>query len=403
MGKKLQGASLRSKRRGKEAALEIVETQADHIEKQEVATKKDEELFVFDTTAKVEPAKKKSKTKATGETNQQKQNKHQENAQIERLMKSHTPEQLTQLAKPKQTTRKQSKKPTFDLWETEDTAVTTTNKSKKQQVVVAGIKSLHTSVVKAPAMQPKSKPHHTAIEVAAGGQSYRPDPKQHDQALNQAFQVEQSRHIAEIEQSKAPVRNGMSEETRALLIQDDSSDEESESEGEDMGTPTHRIVKNNKLTRAQRNKQKRLRAEEREIQERKRQKKQQNAVGEAKTISKLLRKEESQKEQRRALRQQQKLEKEKQPKGLNVYQKQSQANPVKAPTLPVTLKGEVSSGLRTICPKGSLLTDRMISLADRDMIAKKAVKVKKRVQGKRRKIKVKGKGYADSRDGGILG
>ena len=77
--------------------------------------------------------------------------------------------------------------------------------------------------------------------------------------------------------------------------------------------------------------------------------------------------------------------------------------PIDAPTYPVALTSELKSGsLRTIKPKGSLVTDRMASFQDRDMAAKKQTKRKRRAQGKRRKLKLKvrGKGYAE---GGILG
>jgi nucleolar protein 53 len=70
------------------------------------------------------------------------------------------------------------------------------------------------------------------------------------------------------------------------------------------------------------------------------------------------------------------------------------------------LSSELKSGsLRTIRPKGSLVTDRMASFLDRDMAPKKQLKRKQRVQGKLRKskIKVRGKGFEASKEGHILG
>ena len=89
-------------------------------------------------------------------------------------------------------------------------------------------------------------------------------------------------------------------------------------------------------------------------------------------------------------------------------QKYSQKDPIHAPTLPVALEAEhKDSSLRTIIPKGSLVTDRMASFADRNLVSKRKMGDKKRiVQGKRRKVKVKGtKGHEIIKDmaGAILG
>jgi nucleolar protein 53 len=74
-----------------------------------------------------------------------------------------------------------------------------------------------------------------------------------------------------------------------------------------------------------------------------------------------------------------------------VFQHVSEKNPLHAPTLPVALSDDLSGALRTMKPKGSLLTDRMESFRDRNMTTKKLVGDRKRiVQGnKRRKLKVK--------------
>ena len=160
--------------------------------------------------------------------------------------------------------------------------------------------------------------------------------------------------------------------------------------------------KKEKLTRAQRNRQKRIREELKQIAEQKREKKFQKSVGEAKTISKQLRKLEAKQRERNEKLRKLKEDSER-TKGKDVYQQMANEIPIDAPTYPVALTSELKSGsLRTIKPKGSLVTDRMASFQDRDMAAKKQTKRKRRAQGKRRKLKLKvrGKGYAE---GGILG
>ena len=79
----------------------------------------------------------------------------------------------------------------------------------------------------------------------------------------------------------------------------------------------------------------------------------------------------------------------------------SQQDPLTAPTVPVALSSELHAkgkngggSLRTMIPKGDLVTDRMASLADRNLVSKRKTGDKKRImQGKRRKLNVKGKGH----------
>jgi nucleolar protein 53 len=141
-----------------------------------------------------------------------------------------------------------------------------------------------------------------------------------------------------------------------------------------------------------------------EIQERKRQKTVLNAAGQSKAIARKLTKEEQATKERNE--QLKKLKNENQRvKGKDVYQQLADINPRFAPTYPVALPSELKQGsLRAIKPKGSLITDRMMSLMDRDMAAKKQLKKKMRVEGKRRhKVKVRGKGYEATIEGDVLG
>lgn len=442
MGKRLRGAALRSKKRGAVAAEEIVETTAVDAEESHVVGKEDEELFVVDTTA-ILPSKKQLVKKDDKLKKQQKyQSSAKEEAQIQKLVAAHPLEKLQEMADAakaartvassgapfKRAKRKGAVQPTYDLWggdnltsekkqKTEDDP----SKSLKAPVVRAGLKpSGHvkrSATLKALPAPAKSAKGVLSIDVAKPGQSYNPDANYHQTEIEEALRVESKREWAEM-QSKAPVSKGLSDETRALLLGDtDSEDEDGDNDSDaddgsgierrdDETSPsTPRIEKRpEKFTRAQRNKQKRVRNVEYEIQERKRQKKLQNAVAEAKAVAKKLKKEETAKTEQKEKLKQLKSEKER-VKGKDVYQQLADENPIGAPTYPVALPNELKQGgsLRTIRPKGSLVTDRMVSLMDRDMAPKKQLKQKRRIQGKKRKVKVRGKGFEVTKEGEILG
>mmetsp|Transcript_35331 Transcript_35331/g.55035 ORF Transcript_35331/g.55035 Transcript_35331/m.55035 type:complete len:418 (-) Transcript_35331:16-1269(-) len=417
MGRKLQGAKLRAKKRGQEAAKALVETKARDTETRQVTEKGDAELFVIDTTA-ILPSKKTLHKKTT---KQKFSNSAKEQSQIEKLVAKHTKEQLERMTKTKTARHAMIKgaiNPKFDLWGSEDPAAADKKKKKNTPVVnpvigstLAGTKPAeHVEITTTRALPAPKAATAIRVDLAKSGQSYNPDKVLHKMTIMEAVQVERKRELAEAEK-KAPISTGMSEETRKYIVGDtdseDESDDDDNNKKDDEETTGELKVekKKEKFTRAQRNKQKRLRAEQREIDARKRLKKFEGTVGEAKVIAKKLRKEEAQTVERKM--ELEKLKKEHEPvQGKDVYAKLADENPIAAPTYPVALPSELKSGsLRTIKPKGSLLTDRFASLRDRDMAPKKQLKKKKKVEGKRRKmkIKVKGKGFKEAREENILG
>ena len=414
---------MRAAKRIKLSEKESTEVKADRVETQDLEEKRDDELFVIDTTA-VLPSKKQQKKKEIKAKDPRKNPSLKEQAQIEKLIHQHSPDTLKELvAKGKISSqvavRKGSVQPSFDLWgSAEDETALSSKKRKAVDPVIgsemAGIKpASHVEIVSRPALPaPHAKAKTVTVEVAKAGQSYNPDKVLHTKVLQEAVLVEQKRQKAEKE-AKAPISTGMSAETKAYIVgsddSDDSDNDDEDQEAQDKDTnltrPVEKIQK--KLTRAERNKQKRVRAEQREIENRKRQKKLQNAVAEAKVISKQLSREEIEKNKRREELEKLKSENQR-TKGADVYHRLAEENPIHAPTYPVALRSELNqtgSALRVIKPKGSLLTDRMISLTDRDMAAKKQLKKRIRVEGKRRKMrmKVRGKGYAESKESEILG
>eukprot|EP00536_Pseudo-nitzschia_multiseries_P008636 jgi/Psemu1/325292/estExt_fgenesh1_pg.C_2220012 len=412
MGKRVRGAKLRSQKRGSEAAKEIVETQAVRAEEGTVAQKADDELFVLDTTAVVASKKQLQKK----ETKQQKKQQHEsasskERAQIQKLVATHSAQELEALAKKTSLTggkrahkriKAKQNKPTFDMWADDADAdaaddegtggssklVVKEKKSKSTPIAVSSgphgiVPSSHVQIGTSralPAPLPKSKDKApVTVDLARSGQSYNPDHKDHKNAIREALLVETKRQKAE-KDAKESVSQGMRPETRALLKRPE------------------------KMTRAQRNKQKRVRAEQWEIKERKRQKRIQHELRGVKSVNRKLTKEEEERKAEKEKIERLKTESERS-KGKDLYQQLAEENPRYAPTYPVALPGELKSGasLRTIKPKGSLVTDRMVSLMDRGMTAKKALKLKNRVEGKRRKVKVRGKNYQATKEGDILG
>jgi len=435
MGKRLTGAKLRAKKRGAEAAKEIVETVAVQAEEGGVTNKPDEELFVLDTTAVI-PSKKQLQKR---DDRLKKRNKSEsvstkEQIQIQKLVDTHSAKTLNKLVKKTSITAKRAPKnikgrqirPTYDLWGDEtaddrnndDGAVITESKAKAtantklaMSHVHGIVPSDHNKFATAKALPaPTKKDKLVTIDIAGSGQSYNPDRKEHRNAIEEALKVETKRQRADKE-AISSASQGMSAETRALLLgdsetedEDDSDDDDNSDNDDDEKNTKVNQKRPEKFTRAQRNKQKRVRTEQYEIQDRKRQKKLQHEMRSAKSVGKKLRKELEKKKEEKEKIERLKAESER-AKGKNIYQNLADENPRYAPTFPVALPHELKSGtsLRTIKPKGSLVTDRMVSLMDRGMTAKKQLKLKNRIQGKKRKVRVRGKGYQAKNEGEFLG
>ena len=376
MGKKVKGgATHRAKKRAKVAQLDLIEGTAHHVETGHITSKTNKDLFVLDTTAALIPKDQEPKKKSTTLSKPRVVDE-----KVQALLYKHDAATLQKMANPK---KRKADAPAFDLWE---------QKEEDEAPIVkrmAGVAPPHIhQKANSRAAAPAKKQPQVAIDVAQSGQSYHPDPQEHQNVIGEALALELRRQEAE-EYKNTPISTGMSDETRALLMGDDDEEEES-SDDEDEDTPTVLHKQKEKLTRAQRNRQKRIRAEQKELHERKTAKKRMNAISQAKKLSKELAKQQEQNQQRKAQLALLKKEQARTP-GKGVLQHVSEKNPIHAPTLPVALSDDLSGTLRTMKPKGSLLTDRMESFRDRNMATKKLVGDRKRiVQGnKRRKVKVK--------------
>jgi nucleolar protein 53 len=438
MGKRRR-AAIKAKKRADEAASKLLDQTIDNQESARYEAKEDNELFVLDSAAdpsvaivsKKQKRKQEQQKKSSLDLKQSKKNRisEKDERQIRKILDRHSASVVMSLArgnKERLQQRKRTKrtagiaKANFDLWGEEgSTSGKGTGGTKlmpvKTGVAAAGgtapivFQAVSKTSLRKDVQQPailsnkqrkmrqklKAKARQSiSVELAQPGQSYRPDEEQHQDVIGEALSIELRRKEA-LDYAKAPIGGGqMSERTLSLLV--GSSDEESSDDEDDddteMISANKAIKREEKLTRAQRNKQKRVKALETELQARKRAKKLLHELHETGHISKQIKKKEAerilQKEEIKAIKEEERSK----PIGINVLEKLSQLDPIHAPSMPVALTEELKGGsLRTVKPKGSLLTDRMESLVSRKMANRKALVKKKVVQGKRRKMK-SGKG-----------
>ena len=384
------GKNVRAKKRANAAQLEIVDAAAHHAATSHITDKSNEELFVLDTTATPVPKELQPKSKQ--------QPKHQVTAQkVQALLDKHDPATLQDMANP----QKKRKPVAFDLWNEEE------EQEPKQvpQKLIAGVAPPHicTKAQRASRSKAASVAPSVAVDVAQSGQSYHPDPYHHQNVIGEALALELRRNEA-IQQRDAPLATGLSDETKAILLGDDDDDDNDESSsGEDETCDATLIFakQKKKLTRAQRNRQKRIRAQQVQEMQSRQAKKRMNAIGEVKRLNRELEARDQERREQRA--QLQLLRRERRVLGKSVVQHISQTHPITAPTLPVALTEEISGALRTMKPKGSLLTDRMESFQDRKMAESKHTK-KTVVQGnKRRKVKIRGSAEREGHDYLLMG
>lgn len=442
MGKRSKsGAGSKAKKRIGETYEELKEAQIERSEQVRTEAQADETLFVLDTArketaasnrAKHLRAKKEESKKRKLEASDRIKNK------VKRIIDTHGQEGAIALAEKGRKRLDQKRirkhitakagKPTFDLWSDPPAAT-----SKRQTVRICGKKAASgtapVEIIPAeesvpPASRPNddlynlpaqpapklsnkqlkarrnaelAAPNKLAVEVAHPGQSYHPDKEHHQDAIGEALSIEIRRNEA-LDYKQKPISDGMSQFTKEFIINNSDEDDSSDDEDDTATNVSTKIIKRKeKLTRAQRNKQKRVKAEETALKERRERKKFMHQVHEVKKTSKEVRRAEEEQRQRNEELAKLKHEKKARPLGKNVWEKISQDSPIDAPTLPVALTGEIRSGkegggLRTLAPKGSLVTDRLESMVARNMIAKKKTEVRKRVQGKRRKNRIGVKG-----------
>mmetsp|Transcript_31834 Transcript_31834/g.48828 ORF Transcript_31834/g.48828 Transcript_31834/m.48828 type:complete len:422 (+) Transcript_31834:165-1430(+) len=414
MGKRIRGAALRAKKRALALQEENYERQAHEASTKSIVQKSNEELFVLDTDGAPDSSRALQKEKIR-QKKKQKGLSAMDSQKVKTLLEKHEgdAQKLESLAKSKDKRIQQAirtkrvlgnARAGFDLWDDSTTPKALTKKSpdtihppkpKKQKKMDSGIGMALAGT--SPAFTPTTstlqkitkKKNTVAVDTAHGGQSYHPDPQQHQDMIGEALSLELRRKQA-IDYNKAPISQGLSEETKALMVTEEESDssDDDDSSGDEVDMVV--VRKKEKLTRAQRNRQKRIRAEQAALDEKKRQKKLLNAVHDVKQMKKDLAQMAREKKERKEWIQLQKQQEEEKPAGTNILEKRAEQDPIRVSALPVALTEELGGSLRTLKPKGSLVTDRIDSLVDRKMANRKYVGDKKKVvQGKKRKVRNK--------------
>jgi len=122
-------------------------------------------------------------------------------------------------------------------------------------------------------------------------------------------------------------------------------------------------------------------------------------VNEVQVHHKAVRKAEAENRERQLEITKLRREKKARPLGKDAWTGLSQKDPIRAPALPVALTEELrpkmknkeggdsvggGGGLRTVTPKGSLVTDRLESMVARNMMSKRKTEGRRVVQGKKR-------------------
>ena len=450
MGKSKKGVNQRARKRADEAAALLQEAQAERAAATSVASRADADLFVVDTEGDPSALAHVPKRQRLGGEKKQRRDKNalseKDRRQVERILRARGGEgavAMAQEGRERLDRRRGAKRVAgrartdFDLWGGDEEGGdgdnnNNNNKSKKKKLAVAvsGVAArggtapvqvviktnLHKATklsrevgaampetatrlsnkqLKAREARRQTARPAVAVEVAHAGQSYRPDPAAHQDVIGEALAIEIRRNDA-IEYRETPISQGLSEETRALLVDSDDDEESSSSssedeDGSDEGGKVRLHKKRDKLTRAQRNKQRRVRAERNALEKRRAEKRMRASLSEHKKTAKEIAREEAEKAERREELRRLRAERRTEPLGRGVATKLSAIDPIRAPALPVALTEELAEQgggtLRTVRPKGSLLTDRMESLVDRKMAARKTLTKKNVVQGKKRKMK----------------
>eukprot|EP00752_Nemacystus_decipiens_P018642 g16715.t1 len=227
--------------------------------------------------------------------------------------------------------------------------------------------------------RPKQSVRNLAkLGVCHPGQSYNPTEDDHDDVLASAVAVELRRQEA-IEEEKAPVSKGMSEETLKCIVGDEES-ESSDSEGGDDGGPAAGVSlgkptpASGKLTRAQRNKQKRVKAARYELAMRRNKKMMTKSIDQVTALQEEVAEQERLREERRQTKRLLKAEKARieaegaaaggvfgPSAGVAVMGGKRQANReiIAGRSVPVSLGEELCGSLRQLKAQGSVLLDKV--------------------------------------------
>mmetsp|Transcript_709 Transcript_709/g.1514 ORF Transcript_709/g.1514 Transcript_709/m.1514 type:complete len:544 (+) Transcript_709:184-1815(+) len=212
--------------------------------------------------------------------------------------------------------------------------------------------------------------------------------------LNLSSQQQQNLKYVNLRTSRGPYDE--SSESEVDDDDDDDEEEEEEEEEEEMNDEEKNtanqpklLKQKEKLTKSKRNKQKRHKALLTQLQHQKRLKSFHHQLAEVRKHAKDVQRAELLRLRRQTELSRLRDEKKQEPLGKNIWNQLAEKDPIRAPALPVALTEELEEHrggtLRTVAPKGSLVTDRLESMAARNLIWKKKAEGRRIVQGKRRR------------------
>ena len=249
MGKKSkQGSALRTKQRTDLAARETQQVEAAEIASGRPSSRSDSELFVLDTDARnvghLQPPKKKRKYDANGNRLPKNRVSEKDGRKAKALLEAHGDAGVLALAEEGRVRMEKRgrarrlagrARAEFDLWDEDASDPRATKSRIAVRAVTSGPAApggtsnvsvdlrLRTpgdgTIPAVPANPPSNKllkardsgvrsaRPSVAVDVAAPGQSYRPDPEAHQDALGRAVHIELKRKEDE-EYKKAPVGGG---------------------------------------------------------------------------------------------------------------------------------------------------------------------------------------------------
>ena len=413
------------KRRLKEVGQEFDASRDLSVEESLDAARPDADLFFVDTDAHTHTHKHKSSTWSKAEKRRKFfEEKEKEKARggsvgvslpsihlvkaVQKLVEREKGEGKTGgSGKGKATTTKKETEDVYDMWgdapEEDAGAKKGGKKSKKKGTAATTTTTTHT--VSKRQTRPLKPPAALVVPLIAHplpGQSYHPDADAHQEALQQALVVEEKRE-AFLAQLKAPLST-MSEETKALLLSDsDSEDDEDKNKHththddddneEDKTTSsflTSRRVQG-KLTKAQRNKQRRVKAAAHEAILAKEAKALTNSTARARELAKKLNKQEAHTHTKSSKKTKNNKSKHPQPHTFTPKDLPSTSitlpqdkNPLRARSLPVPLSDELGGSLRLLKQKGNLASETLEGLQRRGQYEpvphRKSARAKERVR-----------------------
>ena len=423
MGKRKTPATIRAYQQSRESEVAF----AVASKSRKIESKPDVDLFTLDTEG---DGKKKGRVRQSADADGDAVDTVSAgySRKLSKLAATHTPSTLLKLAvtarsklptgfnqalKAKKLRRSKDATPEADLWEEGVPAKT----DKKSKFVNRGgtVPGMSPAEVLNPSLTTRtSRDKHllgtralrdrsskvgknVAVDVAHQGQSYNPDPSAHQEMLGAAVAVEYRRK-EKVLYDRTPVENqGMSEGVLKYLNQesdgessssdDDDDDDDDESDGPNGGrrisvNPVVRRAK--KLTKAERNRQRRTKDLLTKQRLKKEEKRFMATVLDTKKTKKAVAKELRDKEATRVEKKRILTEKSLLPRGVNLEELDATRNVKKALTLAVALTSEVGS-LRTVIKKGDLLRDRQLSLGARGAVMMKNERERKRTEGKKRR------------------